>query len=88
MSEPSYLCDRRLWRRLESVGTTFLSTFIQNAARDEGTSPPLDALFDDTIEMMTAAMAASHCGLRRGRDATPCRKTYSRGTMKRRSRDV
>lgn len=58
----SFLGEQRLWLRLESVGTMFLSTFIQNAAREEGTSLPLDELFDDTIEMMAAAMAAPPCG--------------------------
>lgn len=54
----SYLGRQRLWSRLESVGTMFLSTFIQHAAREKGMRLPPDELFEDTIEMMAAALAA------------------------------
>ena len=54
----AFLGQRRLWWRLESVGEMFLSTFIQHAARPSDLNPPLDELFEDSIEMMAAAMSA------------------------------
>ncbi len=53
----AFLGERRLWLRLESAGTMFLSAFIQHAARREELNLPLDELFEDTIEMMAAAIA-------------------------------
>jgi AcrR family transcriptional regulator len=54
----SFLNERRLWLRLESVGELFLCTFIQHATRRTELNLPLDELFEDTIEMMAAAMSA------------------------------
>lgn len=53
-----FLGERRLWLRLESVGEMFLSAFIQHSARKEELNLPADELFEDTIEMMAAAIAA------------------------------
>lgn len=53
----AFLGERRLWLRLESVGTMFLSAFIQHSARREELNLPADELFEDTIEMMAAAIA-------------------------------
>jgi AcrR family transcriptional regulator len=53
-----FLGERRLWLRLESVGEMFLSAFIQHSVRKEELNLPLDELFEDTVEMMAAAMAA------------------------------
>lgn len=53
-----FLGERRLWLRLESVGEMFLSAFIQHSVRKEELNLPLDELFEDTIEMMAAAIAA------------------------------
>ena len=57
----AFLGERRLWLRLESVGEMFLSAFIQHSARKEELNLPLDELFEDTIEMMAAAIAAPPC---------------------------
>lgn len=57
----AFLGERRLWLRLESVGEMFLSTFIQHSVRKAELNLPLDELFEDTIEMMAAAMAAPPC---------------------------
>ncbi|WP_428311865.1 TetR/AcrR family transcriptional regulator [Hydrocarboniphaga sp.] len=54
----SFLGERRLWLRLEAVGTMFLNTFIQHAGRRDELNLPIDELFDDTIEMMAAAITA------------------------------
>jgi AcrR family transcriptional regulator len=54
----SFLGERRLWLRLESVGEMFLSTFIQHSVRRAELNLPIDELFEDTIEMMAAAMSA------------------------------
>lgn len=53
----AFLGERRLWLRLESVGTMFLSAFIQHSARRDELNLPVDELFEDTIEMMAAAIA-------------------------------
>lgn len=57
-----FLNESRLWWRLESVGEMFLSTFIQHSVRDQEPNkkehPPLDELFEDSIEMMAAALSA------------------------------
>lgn len=55
------MSPRRLWLRLESVGEMFLSTFIQHSVRKEELNLPLDELFEDTIEMMAAALSAPPC---------------------------
>ena len=52
----AFLGERRLWLRLESVGTMFLSAFIQHSVRREELNLPVDELFEDTIEMMAAAI--------------------------------
>ncbi|MGQ0619202.1 MAG: TetR/AcrR family transcriptional regulator [Panacagrimonas sp.] len=57
----AFLGERRLWLRLESVGEMFLSTFIQHSVRKEELNLPLDELFEDSIEMMAAAIAAPPC---------------------------
>lgn len=57
----AFLGERRLWLRLESVGEMFLSAFIQHSARKEELNLPLDELFEDTIEMMAAAISAPPC---------------------------
>lgn len=57
-SRLSFLGEQRLWLRLESVGIMFLSTFIQHAARKDKNTLPIDELFEDTVEMMAAAIAA------------------------------
>ena len=57
----SFLGERRLWLRLESVGEMFLSAFIQHSVRREELNLPMDELFEDTIEMMAAAIAAPPC---------------------------
>lgn len=57
----AFLGTRRLWLRLESVGEMFLSAFIQHSARKEELNLPLDELFEDTVEMMAAAIAAPPC---------------------------
>ncbi len=54
----AFLGPRRLWLRLESVGEMFLNTFIQHSVRKAELNLPLDELFEDTIEMMAAAMTA------------------------------
>lgn len=54
----AFLGERRLWLRLESVGEMFLSTFIQHSVRKAELNLPLDELFDDTVEMMAAAISA------------------------------
>lgn len=54
----AYLGQRRLWSRLESVGSMFLSTFIQHSARQGDRRLPAVELFEDTIEMMAAALSA------------------------------
>lgn len=54
----SFLGERRFWLRLESVGEMFLSTFIQHSVRKAELNLPIDELFEDSIEMMAAAMAA------------------------------
>ena len=54
----SFLGERRLWLRLESVGEMFLSALIQHSVRKEELNLPLDELYEDTIEMMAAAMSA------------------------------
>lgn len=53
-----FLGPRRLWLRLESVGEMFLSMLIQHSARKAELNLPLDELFEDSIEMMAAAMSA------------------------------
>lgn len=57
----AFLGERRLWLRLESAGEMFLSAFIQHSARKEELNLPLDELFEDTIEMMAAAISAPPC---------------------------
>jgi len=52
----AFIGERRLWLRLESVGTMFLSAFIQHSVRREELNLPVDELFEDTIEMMAAAI--------------------------------
>ncbi|WP_293372244.1 TetR family transcriptional regulator [Nevskia sp.] len=54
----AFLGERRLWWRLESVGEMFLSTFIQHSVRKQELNPQLDELFEDSIEMMAAAISA------------------------------
>ena len=54
----AFLGERRLWLRLESVGEMFLSALIQHAARKEELNLPIDELFEDSIEMMAAAIVA------------------------------
>jgi AcrR family transcriptional regulator len=54
----AFLGERRLWFRLEGVGEMFLSALIQHAARKEELNLPVDELFEDTIEMMAAAIVA------------------------------
>lgn len=54
----AFLGERRLWWRLEGIGEMFLSAFIQHSVRDEKLNPPLDELFEDSIEMMAAALSA------------------------------
>lgn len=54
----AFLGERRLWLRLESVGEMFLNALIQHSARRAELNLPLDELFEDTLEMMAAAMSA------------------------------
>jgi AcrR family transcriptional regulator len=54
----AFLGERRFWLRLESVGTMFLSAFIQHSARKQELNLPVDQLFEDSIEMMAAALSA------------------------------
>lgn len=54
----AYLGPKRWMSRLESVGTMFLSVFIQHSARKPDPNTSLDELFEDAIEMMAAALTA------------------------------
>ena len=53
-----FIDKKRLWLRLESVGTMFLSTFIQHAARKDHKTLPIDELHEDMVEMMASAISA------------------------------
>lgn len=53
-----FLGRRRFWLRLESVGSMFLNALIQHSARKQELNLPIDELFDDSIEMMAAALSA------------------------------
>lgn len=54
----AFLPPDQVHRRLLSVSGLFLSAFIQNASREPEARSELDALFEDTLEMMAAALGA------------------------------
>jgi len=54
----AYLGRRRFNLRLESVGAMFLSAAIQHAGRPPAERDPPEALFEDVLEMMAAAICA------------------------------
>ncbi|MBD5802269.1 hypothetical protein AZOA_16950 [Azoarcus sp. Aa7] len=53
-----FLGRRRFWLRLESVGSMFLNALIQHSGRKQESNLPIDDLFEDSIEMMAAALSA------------------------------
>lgn len=53
-----FLGRRRFWLRLESAGSMFLNALIQHSARKPEANLPIDELFEDTMEMMAAALSA------------------------------
>ena len=55
-----FLDEQRFMTRFEGIGALFLSTIIQHSARPVMRRPTIELLYEDILEMMTAALCCKN----------------------------